>query len=220
MMTRSCVILAIAPPDRTLCHNEDAWDQGIGMDRRWWLGLGIVLLGILLSGFTLPLQGLRPYSDRLGGYEFFYPGSWDQAQVPLGVAVAFQERGRPSENVSLVIGEAQADRHLQDLGSPAEVGRILIQQMIAPMGAARQAELISAESQTIEGKSYYILEIAVQLPASQNSFLDGSTIERHNLASLAIDRGKIYTFNLSVSQERWSQDRDLFYSVVNSFRVF
>ena len=91
--------------------------------------------------------------------------------------------------------------------------------MIAPLGAARQADLISAKSQLIEGKSYYLLEIKVELPASANSFLDGSTIERHNLASLAVDRGKIYTFNLSVPEERWMWDQSLFQSVVNSFRI-
>ncbi len=189
------------------------------MDRRRWFGIGLVMIGLLLSSFTLPLQGLQLHRDRSGEYEFFYPGSWGPVPAPAGIEVAFQERGRPTENVSLVISEAKADRQLEDLGTPSEVGQTLLQQMIAPLGAARQADLVSAKNQMIEGKSYYLLEIKVELPASANSFLDGSTIERHNLASLAIDRGKVYTFNLSVSEERWSRDQTLFQSVVNSFRL-
>lgn len=189
------------------------------MLHRCWYGLGIMMISLLLSSFTLPLQGLTPYEDQSMGYRFFYPSRWDQARVPQEITIAFQERGHPSENVSLVISEAQLERQLSDLGSPSEVGQTLIQQMIAPLGSARQAELLSAQSQPIEDKNYYLLEIRVQLPASSNSFLDGSAIERHNLASIAVDQGRIFTFNLSVSEERWLRDQELFQSVVNSFRI-
>lgn len=187
---------------------------------RQWRWVGILMIGLLISGFTVPLQGLSIYGGRSLGYEFYYPRRWNMAQSPQQVEVAFQEYGHPGENLSLVIGETAIHRQLHDLGTPSEVGRTLLQQMVAPLGYARQAHLISAQDHRVDGKSYYILEISVQLPASSSSIWNESTIDRHNLASLTVDSGTIYTFNLSVSEERWSRDRELFKSVVNSFRVF
>jgi photosystem II oxygen-evolving enhancer protein 2 len=59
-------------------------------------------------------------------------------------------------------------------------------------------------------KTYYILEYAVKLPNQQ---------ERHNLASVAVSRGKLYTFNASTPEPRWTKVQPLLQRVVSSFSV-
>jgi photosystem II oxygen-evolving enhancer protein 2 len=44
--------------------------------------------------------------------------------------------------------------------------------------------------------------------------------ERHNIASVAVSRGKLYTFNVSTEQKRWGKKKDLFEFVTQSFSVY
>ena len=48
----------------------------------------------------------------------------------------------------------------------------------------------------VDGKIYYLLEYAVKLPNQQ---------ERHNISSVAVSRGKLFTFNASVPEKRWQK---------------
>ena len=49
-------------------------------------------------------------------------------------------------------------------------------------------------------------------------FADGR--ERHNLASVAVNRGKLFTMNISTTQQRWQKVNDKFQQVINSFSVY
>ncbi|CCQ64851.1 Photosystem II oxygen evolving complex protein PsbP [Crocosphaera watsonii WH 0402] len=75
----------------------------------------------------------------------------------------------------------------------------------------REVDLINAESRELEGKTYYKLEYEVTLPNQE---------KRHNLASIAVSRGKLFTFNLSTVQKRWGKVKNLFETSVNSFSVY
>ena len=75
----------------------------------------------------------------------------------------------------------------------------------------REVDFINAESREVEGNTYYNLEYEVTLPNQQ---------KRHNLASIAVSRGKLFTFNLSTVQKRWDKVKDLFTTSVNSFSVY
>jgi photosystem II oxygen-evolving enhancer protein 2 len=55
-----------------------------------------------------------------------------------------------------------------------------------------------------------ILEYAVKLPNQA----------RHNLASVAVSRGKLYTINVSATEERWPKVKEAFEKVVKSFSVY
>ncbi|PSB66499.1 photosystem II oxygen evolving complex protein PsbP, partial [filamentous cyanobacterium CCP1] len=43
---------------------------------------------------------------------------------------------------------------------------------------------------------------------------------RHNLASVAVRRGQLFTLNLSTTERRWEKIQDTFYKVVESFSVY
>ncbi|NJQ96905.1 MAG: hypothetical protein HC784_02800 [Hydrococcus sp. CSU_1_8] len=72
----------------------------------------------------------------------------------------------------------------------------------------REAELLDAEVRESNGKTYYTLEYEVKIP---------NRPERHDIASIAVSRNKLYTFNLSTDQKRWNKVNKLFKTVVNSF---
>ena len=114
-----------------------------------------------------------------------------------------------SENVSVVISQVDKDKKLSDLGTASDVGYKLGKNAIAPTGSGREAELISAETNEVKGKTYYILEYDVKLPNSH----------RHNIASVVVSRGKLFTFNASTTDRRWQKMKKVFGEVINSFSV-
>jgi photosystem II oxygen-evolving enhancer protein 2 len=115
-----------------------------------------------------------------------------------------------TENVSVIASPVPDGKTLENLGTPGEVGYQLQKNAIAPPDSGRQAELVNAEARESNGKTYYILEYNVKLP----------TQERHNLASVAVSRGKLYTFNASTSEQRWKKMHDVLERVVKSFSVY
>lgn len=174
---------------------------------------------ILLLVFSLSLQvsispasanGFQRYEDTTDSYRFFYPNGWVAVKVHNGADIVFHDIIEPSENVSVVISPVSRDKTLADLGTPGEVGYKLGKSAIAPSNSGRTAELVNAEAREVGAKNYYMLEYAVKLPNQ----------ERHNLASVAINRGKLYTFNASTTEKRWQKVRSLLKQVVNSFTVY
>jgi photosystem II oxygen-evolving enhancer protein 2 len=174
---------------------------------------------ILLLVFSLSLQvgispasanGFKRYEDTSDSYRFFYPNGWVAVKVNNGADIVFHDIIEPSENISVVISPVSRDKSLTDLGTPGEVGYKLGKSAIAPPDSGRTAELVNAEAREVGAKNYYMLEYAVKLPNQ----------ERHNLASVAINRGKLYTFNASTTEKRWQKVRSLLKQVVNSFTVY
>ena len=115
-----------------------------------------------------------------------------------------------TENVSVVISEVPEGETLADLGTPGEVGYRLQNKAIAPPDSGRKAELVNAGVLESKGKTYYILEYNVKLPDQ----------ERHNVASVAISRGKLFTLNASTTEKRWREVPELFEAVAKSFTVY
>jgi photosystem II oxygen-evolving enhancer protein 2 len=90
------------------------------------------------------------------------------------------------------------------------VGYQLQKKAIAPPDSGREAELVNAEARESGDKTYYILEYSVKLP---NQI-------RHNIASVAVSRGKLYTLNASTTEKRWTKLQNLFEQVAKSFSVY
>jgi photosystem II oxygen-evolving enhancer protein 2 len=176
------------------------------------------IAAILLMVFSLTLTGcvstgatgLKSYVDTADGYQFLYPNGWLPIAVANGPDVVFRDLIQQTENVSMVISPVSGNKTLADLGTPTEVGYTLSKTAIAPPDSGRQAELVNASSREFRAKNYYILEYAVKLPNQ----------ERHNLASVAVSRGKLYTLNVSTTEERWPKVKEAFEKVVKSFSVY
>jgi photosystem II oxygen-evolving enhancer protein 2 len=172
--------------------------------------IGLMVLSLALHGCVSGASGLKPYVDSIDGYQFLYPNGWISVKVPSGPDVVFRDLIQETENVSVVVSSIAGDKQLTDLGDPDQVGQRLAQRVIAPPGSGRKAELISAIARQSGLKTYYDLEYAIKL-ANQ---------ERHNLASVAVSRGKLYTLSVSAPEERWPRVQNLFEQVVNSFSVY
>ena len=171
----------------------------------------LVALTLSLSGCATVASGLKSYVDSTDGYEFLYPNGWLPVKVSSGPDVVLHDLIQTTENVSVVISPVAQGKTLAELGTPGEVGYKLSKSAIAPPDSGREAELVNAGTLESGGKKYYILEYEVKLPNQQ---------ERHNLASVAISRGKLFTFNASAPEKRWPKVRQVFEQVVNSFSVY
>jgi photosystem II oxygen-evolving enhancer protein 2 len=170
------------------------------------IGVAITLQGCVGGG-----AGLQSYVDSLDGYQFLYPTGWAPVQVSDGPDVVFRDLIQETENVSVVISPVSGDRTLTDLGSPSEVGYQLSKSAIAPPDSGRSAELIdAAQREDATGKTYYLLEYAVQLPNQQ---------ARHDLVSVTVSRGRLFTIDFSTVERRWSRVADLFKTAIGTFSV-
>jgi len=170
----------------------------------------LLVLSLSLYGCTTGISGLKSYVDSMDGYEFLYPNGWVPVQVTDGPNVVFHDLIERTENVSVVVSAVPEGKTLTDLGTPGEVGYQLQKNAIAPPDSGRKAELVNAETRESGDKTYYLLEYNVKLPNQ----------ERHNLASVAVSRGKLYTFNASTTEKRWSKMQNVFEQVVKSFSVY
>ncbi len=171
----------------------------------------IVALGLILQINVAPVQaaGLQGYVDAGDGYKFLYPNGWVAVKTTKGADIIFHDLIESSENVSVVISQVDKDKKLSDLGTASDVGYKLGKNAIAPPGSGREADLISAETSEVKGKTYYILEYDVKFPNGH----------RHNIASVVVSRGKLFTFNASTTDKRWPKMKKVFGDVVSSFSV-
>ena len=180
-----------------------------------WKRIVFMLLLVLSFSLSNPnvaqAAGFKSFVDTADGYEFSYPNGWLQVKVANGPDVVFHDLIEISENVSVVISPVPENKTLQELGTPTEVGYKLGKAALAPHDSCRSAELVKSSELESEGKKYYNLEYLVKLPNQQ---------ERHNIASVAVSRGKLFTFNASIPEKRWRKVKRSMEDVVNSFTVY
>jgi photosystem II oxygen-evolving enhancer protein 2 len=176
-----------------------------GVHRRWWaLGLALVLVGCSASA-----AGLNGFQSADGRYAFLYPTGWTRVQVSGGPQVVFHDLINSDETLSLVIADVASESDLSALGSAVAVGEHLRRQVIAPEGSGRVADLVEASERQEAGRTFYDLEYTVHLQDR----------DRHELATVVVDRGRLYTFAVSTNEIRWAKVKDLFHQVVTSFTL-
>jgi photosystem II oxygen-evolving enhancer protein 2 len=188
-----------------MSHARRRWGGAV----RWWRPLTALALVLLLGACSGTSAGFNSFRSPDGRYAFLYPTGWTRVQVSNGPQVVFHDLINSDETVSLVISEVGEDDALEQLGSPVAVGERLRRQVIAPDGSGREAELIEARERDSAGHVFYDLEYAVHLPDR----------DRHELATVVVDRGRLYTLATSTNEIRWPKVRDLFERVVTSFTL-
>jgi photosystem II oxygen-evolving enhancer protein 2 len=177
--------------------------------RRWSLALCGLVLAVAMVGCSATAAGLQSFQSPDGRYAFLYPTGWTRVQVPDGPQLVFHDLINSDETLSLVISEVDAGNNLEDLGSAVAVGERLRRGVIAPEGSGREAELVEARERDQNGRIYYDLEYAVHL----------ADRDRHELATVVVDRGRLYTFAASTNEVRWPRVRELFDRVIGSFTL-
>jgi photosystem II oxygen-evolving enhancer protein 2 len=179
----------------------------------WRAGLRtalVALLGaVLLAGCSAAAAGLNSFQSPDGRYAFLYPTGWTRVQVSGGPQVVFHDLINSDETLSLVISQVDADDDLNQLGSAVAVGERLRRSAIAPEGSGRDATLIEAREREEAGHTFYDLEYSVHL----------SDRDRHELATVVVDRGRLYTLAASTNEVRWSKVKGLFDQVIRSFTL-
>lgn len=179
----------------------------------WRAGLRtalVALLGaVLLAGCSAAAAGLNSFQSPDGRYAFLYPTGWTRVQVSGGPQVVFHDLINSDETLSLVISQVDADDDLNQLGSAVAVGERLRRSAIAPEGSGRDATLIEAREREEAGHTFYDLEYSVHL----------SDRDRHELATVVVDRGRLYTLAASTNEVRWPKVKGLFDQVIRSFTL-
>ena len=167
-----------------------------------------LLLCFFLSSCSGGLNaGLEAYQSPDGRYAFFYPTGWTRVNVDGGPEIIYHDLINSNETLSLVISDINNDVELEQLGTPLEVGETLISKVIAPEGSGRTVKLLNASKRDASNHVFYDLEYK----------LDINNQERHELATVVIDRESLYTFAVGTNEERWSKVNNLFVKVVESF---
>ncbi|NJK99395.1 MAG: photosystem II oxygen evolving complex protein PsbP [Spirulinaceae cyanobacterium RM2_2_10] len=177
------------------------------------LALSLLLACLLLTACTTTVGNLNRYIDSKDGYQFSYPNGWVQVDVrdaSAGVDAVFRDIVERTENLSVIISEVPAGKTLPSLGTPTEVGYRFLKSK-SGQASDREAEFITAAERDQDGQVYYELEYEVSFP---------DRAPRHNLASVAVSRGKLFTFNISTSQARWEKIQPMFQAVADSFQVY
>ena len=169
-------------------------------------GLLVFALGACAAG---PTAGLQSYQSPDGRFAFLYPTGWTQVQVSNGPRVVFHDLIHSDETVSLMINNVDDKDALTDLGSAVAVGERLRREVIATAGSGRTAELVEAGEREANGHTFYDLEYAVHLEDR----------DRHELATVVVDRGRLYTLATSVNEDRWGKVGDLCGRVVRSLTL-
>ena len=167
-----------------------------------------IVLCIFLTGCGSGLNaGLEAYQSPDGRYAFFYPTGWTRVKVDGGPEIIYHDLINSNETLSLVISDVNKEVELEQLGTPLEVGQTLIDKVIAPEGSGRSVELVEANQRENSNHIFYDLEYELNL----NDQI------RHELATVVIDRGSLYTFAVGTNQERWNKVEKLFANVIQSF---
>ena len=177
---------------------------------RLLLSLGLVCaIAWGLGACSAAAAGLNSFSSPDGRYAFLYPTGWTRVQVSNGPQVVFHDLINSDETLSLVISEVTPDRDVETLGSAVAVGETLRRVVIAPEGSGRSADLVEARERQQDGRTFYDLEYAVHL----------ADRDRHELATVVSDRGRLYTFAASTNEVRWPKVQELFERVITSFTL-
>ncbi len=164
----------------------------------------ITFLGSCTGGGS---AGLNSFQSPDGRYLFFYPTGWSRVAVTGGPQIVFHDLINSDETLSLVVSEVGQDVDLTALGSPETVGERLMTEVIAPKGTGRDVELVEAKERDLSGHTFYDLEYSIYL----------SDRKRHELATVVVDKGLLYTLAASTNEERWPKVESLFRRVISSF---
>ena len=174
--------------------------------------LPLLLAGVLalaVSACSAAAAGLNSFQSPDGRYAFLYPTGWTRVQVTEGPQVVFHDLINADETLSLVVSDVNSTNSLENLGSAVAVGEKLRRVVIAPEGSGREAELVEASEREDGGRTFYDLEYAVHLDDR----------DRHELATVVVDRGRLYTLAASTNEVRWPKVKTLFHQVIHSFTL-
>jgi photosystem II oxygen-evolving enhancer protein 2 len=171
----------------------------------------LVLFALFLTSCAnTPASGLVPFADSKDGYRFLYPNGWTETKGNSAIDILFHDIIEPSENVSVAITKLETVKALEEIGDIDAIALRVQERVVAPSGSGRQAKLINATQKEVSDRNYYTLEYAVDRAQGE---------PRHDLVTIATNRGNLYTLSISSSEKRWGKVKELFSRVAKSFTI-
>ena len=168
----------------------------------------LIILCFTLSACSGGINaGLEAYQSPDGRYAFLYPTGWTRVKVDGGPEIIYHDIINSNETLSLVVSDINKEVNLEQLGSPIEVGQTLIDKVIAPEGSGRSVKLVDAKKRADSNHIFYDLEYKLNLNAQ----------DRHELATVVIDRETLYTLAIGTNEDRWKKVDGIFTNVIESF---
>jgi len=168
--------------------------------------LAIAVVLILGACSTGGAAGRDPFKCQDGRYGFLFPPGWTRVAVDKGPEVVYHDLINSDETLSLVISKLENEVDLDDLGGADAVG----ERLFGEKNMNNPILLIDASEREVNERKFYDLEYSVDL--EENS--------RHEIATVVVDRGYLYTLAASTNEKRWSKMQDTFKRVVSSFTFF
>ncbi len=168
------------------------------------LAIALVLtLGACSTGGN---SGLEPFKSQDGRYGFLFPIGWTRVAVDNGPEVVYHDLINSDETLSLVISKLENEVDLEDLGGADEVGV----RLFGEVNSKSSIQLIESKERETEDHTFFDFEYSI----------DSKGKNRHEFATVVADRGYLYTFAASTSEQRWSKMQDIYKRVVTSFTFF
>ncbi|CAM6100039.1 unnamed protein product [Calypogeia fissa] len=152
-----------------------------------------------------PPKGFSAVLDNADGYAFLYPFGWQEVAVK-GQDVAFKDVIEPLESVGVSIVKTDKTS-LEELGSPDEVARALVEKVLS--SPTQKTALKEAKARVTNGRTYYQFEFVVQ----------AKNFTRHALGAVAVNGGKFFTLTTGANERRWEKIEDKLRQVVDSFQT-
>ena len=163
----------------------------------------VLTLGACSTGGA---SGLEPFKSQNGQYGFLFPTGWTRVAVDNGPEVVYHDLINSDETLSLVISKLENEVDLDDLGGADAVG----ERLFGEKDMNNPIKLIEASEREVNNHKFYDLEY----------FIDFEEKSRHEIATVVVDRGYLYTLAASTNEQRWPKMKDTFKRVVTSFTLF
>ena len=163
----------------------------------------VLTLGACSTGSA---SGLEPFKSQDGRYGFLFPTGWTRVAVDNGPEVVYHDLINSDETLSLVISKLENEVNLDQLGGADAVG----EKLFGANNSENPIQLIEALERQKDDHKFYDLEYSVDLEGNS----------RHEIATVVVNRGYLYTLAASTSEQRWSKMQNTFNRVISSFTFF
>ena len=139
------------------------------------------------------------FQDGSRGLSLLAPSGWNKFDGEVGAYdLKWQDLVDQTENIKISSTPVKSTTtSISALGDD-------VQEIGKKLAAKRDAKLIKAEERLTDGLLFYVFEFALN---------DGT----HQLLSLSVNKGKIWSLDANTTEKRWAKRADLYYNVVGSF---
>lgn len=142
---------------------------------------------------------LEKFADTQRGLSINIPSGWNKFEGEVGAYdIKWQDLVDPKENIKISSTPVKSTTT-----SVAALGDD-VQAIGENLASKRNAKLVKAQERLTDGILFYEFEFAI-----------GDAT--HQLLSLSVNKGKIWSLDCNTTEKRWSKREEMYYNVIGSF---